>query len=383
MLLEQLWSFLSTTFLSKNILFIALGIFGIGFVIAFHELGHLLFCKLFGIKAPSFSIGMGPKILSRKIGTTEYSISAIPLGGYVEIAQASEESSAHTKEAYFETRPYWQKMLVMGGGIMFNMIFAYTTLSLLYLSGMPNSPIAYPENAIPVINSIIKDGPAQTAGLQVGDKVLAINGTPIHDDIGALFDQIRPLAHTKARFSLERNNHQFDRNVTLGERKEAGASAGFLGVGFETRALPALPFFSALKRGFSRTNTIVVATIKSFKGMFANRSIEGLGGPIMIISQTIKHAERGLKIFFTFLALISINLAILNLIPLPILDGGQALFATIEAIIRRPLPVRMREYLALGTWAIFILLTLYLSFKDIKFIRALRNDTVTQKDAQK
>jgi regulator of sigma E protease len=183
--------------------------------------------------------------------------------------------------------------------------------------------------------------------------------------------QIKPLANQAVAFELERNNHKITKTVTLTEH-------GLLGVGFETKALPALPFFTAVKQGFNRTNLIVFATLQSFKNMFFKRNIEGLGGPIMIFSETIKHAEQGIKIFLTFLTLISVNLAILNLIPLPILDGGQALFATIEALIRRPLPVRIREYLALGTWVLFILLTLYLSFKDIKFIRALRNNNSAQ-----
>jgi regulator of sigma E protease len=151
-LLAKLSSFIAATLFSKSIIFIAIGIFGVGFIIAFHELGHFLFCKLFGIKVPSFSIGMGPKLISRKIGSTEYSISAIPLGGYVELAQASDDSSAKGG-SYFENKPYWQKMLVMGGGIMFNMIFAYSVLISLYFFGMPNTPIAYPQNAIPLISA--------------------------------------------------------------------------------------------------------------------------------------------------------------------------------------------------------------------------------------
>jgi regulator of sigma E protease len=381
LLLQSLWSFLTTTLLSKNIFFIIIGIIGIGFIIAFHELGHLLFCKLFGIKVPSFSIGMGPRLISKKIGSTEYSISAIPLGGYVEIAQASEDGHTSSKEGYFEYKPYWQKMLVMGGGIMFNMIFAYVTFTLLYLSGMPNSPIAYPENARPVISSIVKDSPAQKAGLQIGDRIEAINGAPVGENIQEILKIIAPLGDKKARFAIERQGKHRTVMVTIGQHN--GSNAGFLGVGFETQALKPMSLFKAIKQGIKRTNLILRATFSSFKGMFAHRNIEGLGGPIMIISQTIKHAQRGIKIFFMFLAMISINLAILNLIPLPILDGGQALFATMEAIFRRPLSTRFREYVALGTWLIFIVLTLYLSFKDIKFIRNLRNHTVHVEETEK
>lgn len=377
-LFEQLSSFIFTTFLSKNIIFIAIGIFGVGFLIAFHELGHFLFCKLFDIKVPSFSVGMGPKLISRKIGTTEYSISAIPIGGYVEIAQASDDQNP-TKEGYYENKPYWQKMLVMSGGILFNMIFAYTVFILLYFVGMPNTAVVYPQNAVPVVSTIIPGGPAQKADLRIGDRILAINAAPINNNIEQFFKLIRPLANQKVTLTLERQGHELSTSITLSERQENGARVGFLGIGFETKALTALPLFEAIKQGFNRTNLIMIATLKSFKRLFKQRNIEGFGGPIMIISQTIKHAEQGIKIFLTFLALISINLAILNLMPLPILDGGQALLATIEAIIRRPLPLRIREFIALGTWILFIVLTLYLSFKDIKFIRAVRAASSSQK----
>ncbi len=385
-LFAQLLSFFTTTILSKNIFFIILGIFGVGFIVAFHEFGHLIFCKIFNIKAPSFSIGMGPRLISKKFGTTEYSISAIPIGGYVEMAQSSDDALAPASdktEHYFDTRPYWQKMLVMSGGIMFNMLFAYTIFTLLYFFGMPNTPIAYPENALTVVSSIVKDSPAEKANLQIGDTIIAINGVSVHGNVEELFAQVGSLANQTAHFTIERNKDRVEVDVTLIEKKIGDTSVGFLGVGFETTTLPGMPFFTALKRGVARTNLVIKATLQGFKAIFSKRNIDSFGGPIMIISQTIQHAERGIKIFLAFLALISINLAILNLIPLPILDGGQALFATIEALIRRPLNVRIREYLALATWAIFILLTLYISFKDIKVLRAVHTQEAKQESTLK
>ncbi len=125
--------------LLPKLFFLFEGIIGLGFIIAFHELGHFLFCKAFNIRVPSFSIGFGPKLFSKKIGGTEFSLSAIPLGGYVEIAGSAEVGQGEQKEAHandegsFARKPYYQKLLVMLGGIAFNILFAYVVLSLLFM----------------------------------------------------------------------------------------------------------------------------------------------------------------------------------------------------------------------------------------------------------
>ena len=120
--------------LAQSLFFIIIGIMGIGFLIGFHEFGHFIFCKIFHIRTPSFSIGMGPRIFKKKIGETEFALSLLPLGGYVEIAGAAEVGQGEQKEAYstdqnsFASKPYYQKMLVMAGGIVFNLMFAYAAL---------------------------------------------------------------------------------------------------------------------------------------------------------------------------------------------------------------------------------------------------------------
>ena len=124
---------MSLVSLPQSFFFLIIGILGISFLIAFHELGHFLFCKLFNIHTPSFSIGFGPRLISKKIGSTEFKISVIPLGGYVEIAGSAEPGQGKQKDANrmdeqsFAIKPFWQKFLVMIGGILFNMAFAYFT----------------------------------------------------------------------------------------------------------------------------------------------------------------------------------------------------------------------------------------------------------------
>ena len=319
--------------------FIVVGLLGIGFLIGFHELGHFIFCKVFNIRTPSFSIGMGPRILKKKIGETEFSLSLLPLGGYVEIAGSAEVGQGDQKEAYskdersFAVKPYYQKMLVMAGGILFNFIFAYLTLSFLYFVGMPKTPFLYPLHASNIISNIDDETPAAQAHLRSGDTILAFNKTPIHN-AAELINLIKDLPNTPAQLLIERQGKQEQVELILGAREINQKNIGFLGVEFE---IPRFGVIDSIKYGISATNYLIAHIFSAFKNIFSGRELNNLGGPLMVISQTVKGAEKGFKIFMLLLAFISINLAILNIIPLPIMDGGQALFYTIEAIIGKSL----------------------------------------------
>ncbi len=366
-LLKPLW------LISQNAFFIITGIAGIGFLIGFHELGHFLFCKLFKIRTPSFSIGFGPKIISKKIGDTEFSLSAIPLGGYVEIAGALEVGQGDQKEASrddqysFAIKPYYQKLLVMIGGIFFNLLFAYVTLIILCMAGLPKSPLLYPKNAQPVIESIALDSAAQKYGLQKGDNIRAINDISIHDNVQKLIEIIQKNPNKLITLTIERNNTSMTLKMVPDERQTpiSEKPTGSLGVVFEMIAIPGYSFIEAIKQGIMLANNYVIRTIQGYRTLFTRRNVGAMAGPLMIISLTSKGAAAGIKVFLIFLSIISINLAILNLLPLPIFDGGQILFYSIEALIRRPLPNYIREYIHIASWIAVLLLIAYLSVKDI------------------
>jgi regulator of sigma E protease len=349
----------------QSALFILFGCIGMGFLIGFHELGHFMFAKLFNVRTPSFSIGFGPKIISKKIGETEFSLSAIPLGGYVEIAGAAEIGQGEQKEAHatdvgsFAKKPYYQKLLIMLGGILFNLAFAYCALIILCATGIPKTPLIQKTT----ITHIVPGSAAEKCGLSLGDRIIAINGVLIENNVQTLQSIIYPLASQQTAITFERNGALQETSMTLGEKFIGGKTVGTLGVEFEIAPTPAMPFTKALTEGISMTNSWIKNTITGFMNIRKNHG--EMGGPVMIIAMTTRAAASGFKILLLLLAIISINLAILNLIPLPILDGGQILFYTIEAVIRRPLPDKIREYIHIGTWIMFILLFLYLSAKDI------------------
>lgn len=352
----------SLTSLSYSLLFAIAGLAGIGFIIAFHELGHFLFSKMFGIRVQSFSIGFGPRLISKKLGGTEFSISAIPLGGYVDMSSPEGlENDAYS----FSARPYYQKLLVMLGGITFNVLLAYAIFTLLFMIGMPATRMLYPSNAIPTINVIEKDSAAEKAGLQEGDTIIAIDGQAINHDVQKLLNIIRPMAGKSATLTIERNGQSQEIALSIGSKNCLGEEIGALGAGFNLIALPAKSFFESIREGIRICHKHLYDTFSAFKYLLTSCDTTNLAGPVMIFSATMKGAAQGFSIFLMFLAIISINLAVLNLIPLPILDGGQILFYTIEAIIGRSIPEKIREYIFIGTWIGFMLLTVYLVGQDL------------------
>lgn len=345
----------SIGFIAQNFLFIAAGVIGIGFCIGFHELGHYLFCKLFDIRTPSFSIGFGPSLWKKKIGETQFSLSAIPLGGYVEIAGAAEVGQGDQKESHsrdkrsFAVKPYWQKLLVLLGGIIFNLMFAYFALILLHIIGMPKS--------IPVVKSVAENSVAQSLALQPNDRIMTVNNEEIGQDLSKLYNAL--LTGKETSLTVSRNEQISTITVTAGTTPET------LGAGFVSIKNDGLSFGESIKRGIALTNKYIIGTIMSIKHMFAKRDVTGLQGPLSIIQIISKGLRESFGLYLLVLALISISLAVFNLLPLPILDGGQILFYTIEAIIRRPLPTKVKEYIHIGSWIFILGLIVWLSAQDV------------------
>lgn len=354
--------------IAHQLLMIFLALFGVGFIIGFHELGHFLFCKLFGIRTPSFSIGFGPRIIERKIGDTNFALSAIPLGGYVEIAGAEEVGQGEQKEgrstddSSFAKKPYYQKMLVIAGGIIFNLIFAYTVLTALFWVGIGKTPLLYPYNATTVISEIYPNTPAATAQIQPQDKLLKINDTQITDATMAQFiiKDLKDNAGKTVQLLVQRGENTVPVTVQLSD----GIKNRILGAAFTLKDTPGRPFMQAAAASFSMVNQLITSTFASLAGMVSKKSMEGFGGPVAIISQTMKSTAGGFSAFFLILCIISVSLAVLNVLPLPIFDGGQALFYTLEAITGRSLD-NVRIYIHYVSWVLVIALTLYLTFKDV------------------
>ena len=368
---------LTVTALIKDAIFLIIGLFGIGFLIAVHEFGHFLFCKLFRISTPSFSIGMGPVLFKKKIGETVFSLSALPIGGYVEIAGneevgQGEQAQSHRRDQHsFAVKPYYQKLLVMVGGILFNLGFAYLVIILLFMTGIPETSILFPERTPALIGQVLAGSAAEKAGLQVDDQIIQIADTPVGSAL-ALNQIIAAQPGQTVQLQVVRQQQPLTLSATIDRVASQGQSLGRLGVSFkeaaQLRYLAPLGPVASLRQGVQTTNQLLYKNYLAFKNLIQNRSVDGIGGPISVIAATKAGAEKGFKFFLILLAFISIGLAVLNLIPVPIMDGGQILFVTIEALIGRPVPTKARLVIHYICWILTLGLIAYISFADLKRI---------------
>jgi regulator of sigma E protease len=360
--------------LSVKLLPLLYAIIGFGSLIAIHECGHFFFCKIFGIHTPTFSIGFGPEIFRKKIGKTDFRLAIIPLGGYVEIAGLAEAGQGDQSFAHdagpesFESKPYWQKLLTMAGGIIFNIIFAYMVFCLMFMIGSTDKPAM-------MVAGIVKESAAEKHGLKPGDAIVQINdqkmitadGSLIENAHDVLLQEIRNNPNKPVTFIVERDQETITLPITLGMRKEGSTEIGSLGAELR-EPVQRKPFFQAIAAGIKTTNHWIYVIVKSIKQLFSQRSLEGAGGPVMIMSMSFGAAQQGILALLVFLAMISLNLALLNLLPIGALDGGQIVFITIEAIIGRKLPLALRNGINLVSWLLFISLAIYLTYKDVALL---------------
>jgi regulator of sigma E protease len=324
------------TFLSAIIL--------LGILIFVHELGHFLFAKLMGVKVEKFSLGFGPKLLGKKIGDTEYLISAFPLGGYVkmlgesvfeETEEEAEVLSEEDKKRAYSHQPVWKRFLIVFAGPVFNILFASLVFAFIFLKGVT---VLYPD-----VGEVMKDTPAERAGLMEGDRIMEIDGTEI-PEWSRMTGIIYESPEKELVFKIKRGDDIIEHTITperktvknvFGEDREIGLiGIRPSGEGFTREVGPIGAVKNALLKTVEISTLTVVAIVKLIQ-----RAIpaETLGGPIMIVQMAGKQAAEGAVSFFYFMAVISINLGIINLFPIPVLDGGHLMFLGIEAVRKRPL----------------------------------------------
>ncbi len=358
----------------------------LGGLIFFHELGHFTACRLMGIGVVTFSIGMGPRLCSFHRGKTEYRLSWLPFGGYVaSVGEYSDEVEelGFTPEEAITNRPALQRLLMAAAGPFANLLLAF----LLYWGVAATAGMTIP---LPQIGSIIPGSAAAEAGMLPGDTVLSIDGHAINDwgqipeMVGA--SEGRPMQFIVKRdgqeLSLTMTPTRMDRTNMFGEQE----TAWMIGVGAGNAVrYEELGMFDAARQGLWQTWNVIDLTVQSIKKLVSGSvAAENVGGPIMIAEMLGKSVEHGIMPLIMLAAFISVNLGLLNLLPIPVLDGGLILFCLIEMIIRRPVPEKLQEYAMRAGVAFLICLMLFATFNDVKrwFVRpdAVKTEIVQDKE---
>lgn len=342
----------------------------LGAIVLIHELGHFLTAKLFGVYCAEFSIGMGPKLFSKKKGETEYQIRALPIGGYVAMAgEADQEDNEIMKDVPYERTlkgiKTWKKCIIMLAGVFMNFVLALVLLIGIY------SFVEVQTNTSE-IGSVVKNKGAALAGIEAGD---VINKIKINNEehIIASFSDIQEVLDNEnlqldtdtvnMKVGLTRNKHYLEKEVTAKYNNETKSYV--IGI---TAATKQLTFAEAIRQGINQFIEYALLIFTTLGKLITDmtHTVSQLSGPVGIYTVTAQVTQTGsISTLLSLTALLSTNIGMFNLLPIPGLDGSQVLFALVEKVIRREIPTRIKYALQMAGLILVFGLMIFVTVNDI------------------
>lgn len=337
------------------VLTIAAAIFVFGLLVLVHELGHFITAKLTGMRVDEFAIGFGPKLVSFKHGETAYSIRAVPLGGFNDIAGMDPEDKDAGDRGY-SAKPVLSRMIVIIAGSAMNLILPiFLFFGIYFFSG-----VATPSTE-PVLGKVIEGEAADKAGLQDGDRIIAIDGKPV-ETWTDLLAAIRDKGGETLSFRVARGGEEVEAQVTpVYDAQQKRAMVGVMGA-TETRH-PG--FAESVQLAVTRTAAILYAMAEALYKILLELSGAELAGPLGVAQMAGEVAQMGFVPLLNFAAFLSLNLGLVNLFPIPALDGGHFLLLCVEAVRGKPLGPKAFGYVQRVGIALLLLLILFATKNDI------------------
>ncbi|MGF1495285.1 MAG: RIP metalloprotease RseP [Elainellaceae cyanobacterium] len=349
-------------------------------LIAVHELGHFTAARLQGIHVNRFSIGFGPVIWSIQGKETEYALRAIPLGGFVGFPDDDPESDIPpTDPDLLKNRPILDRAIVISAGVIANLVFAYLVFVAQFTGvGVPDGINYSPGVLVPQV--ISQEVPAAQAGIRSGDVIVAVDGQSLGDEsegaIASLMETIQDSPGEPLILTLERGDRQLDVTVTPTVDPDGTARIGvqLLPNGTIEYRRPN-GVVEVLTRSASEFQDMLVRTVQGFVTLVTNFSevANQVAGPVKIVEQGAQFAQDDASRLFPFTAIISINLAIINILPLPALDGGQLVFLLVEGLRGKPLPSRIQENVMQTGLVLLLGLGIFLIVRDTAQLEVFQN----------
>lgn len=336
-----------------------------------HELGHFVMAKRMGMKVEEFGFGFPPRLWGMKRGETTYSINWIPLGGFVKIKGESGEQ-AHDSDS-FASKPAWKRFVVLIAGVAMNLVLAGVLFSIGYMSGLPSivddslPSSARIESQEITVMQVVEGSPAQEAGVVAGDVIASLDGQIVASDVEAR-DYFAAHAADGVGVLVHRSDGSYTTYTLQSEYLESVDTTG-VGIAFVSTGLVSYPFFQAIGQGVYTTYQFTVEILKAFGGLIADLVIRqevavDLSGPVGIAVMTGQVAAMGLIYLLQFTAVLSINLAIINVLPFPALDGGRILFLAIEKLRGRAVNQKVEVAVHNLGFMLLMVLVVLVTYKD-------------------
>jgi regulator of sigma E protease len=338
----------------------------IGVLVFIHELGHFLMARMMNVGVLKFSLGIGPKIIGKKIGETEYALSWFPLGGFVKLLGESdgEKLPPEDEKRSFLKQSLWKRMLIVFSGPLFNFILAIIIFIIIFMYGVPNLTTE--------IGEVQKDSAAFTAGIINGDKIISVGGKGIK-----YWDELRLIitegkgAEVEVVIERKTKRKTFQIKPKLSKSKDIFGdeiSSYLIGISPSGKILterknPGQALVASFQKTWEISKLTVIAVVKMLEGAISPRT---LGGPIFIAQVAGAQVKEGIIPFILFMALLSINLGVINLFPIPVLDGGHIMFYAIEMITRREISMKVKEISQQIGLALIIMLMFFVVMIDIE-----------------
>ncbi len=330
---------------------IVASVFVFGLLIFFHELGHFLVAKKMGIKVKEFAMGFGPKVVSWKSEETTYCWRIFPLGGFVRMTGEDPEESDEPDS--FQSQSVRNRFLTIIAGPLMNFLLAVVLFFTIYFAflGVTTFPVQ--------IGQVFLEGRAAEAGLQIKDTILTINEKSV-ETWEQVVREINAHPEKEIRIVIERDKEVL--NFSLLPEKDPETGHGLIGIGPETVRFRLLP---SLQLGVKNTVMFVAFIFDSLVKMFMGEIPANIAGPVGIVSIVGEVAQTGIVNLLSLAAVLSINLGLLNLLPIPALDGSRLIFLIIEAIRKRPVDPKKENFIHFIGFSLLILLMIAVTYKDI------------------
>ncbi|MBR4163637.1 MAG: RIP metalloprotease RseP [Solobacterium sp.] len=336
-------------------------------IIVIHEAGHLLAAKKFNVYCYEFSFGMGPLLWKKKTDETQYSVRAIPIGGYVAMAGEQDGDEAYPDVQVPEGRRItdvatWKKIIIMIAGVCMNFLLAWVLFSMIILS---NGAFASSPKAI--VSEIVAGSPAEKAGFAVGDvikKVTKEDGSSVKPDT-FLDMQVFSSGYDGVEiYEVERDGTRYE--ISVQPEYDEESDSYLIGIVGNESTYTEVNILNCWYYGGVEMKEITKLMLTTIRGLiFHGSGLQNMSGPVGIYQATETYAALGLKSFLFLMAQISLNIGIFNLLPLPVLDGGQIVFALAEGITGKALNEKVKYYIMIACWVLLIGLMLFVTWNDI------------------